>query len=304
MTLEDYLTNVEITSQQLENALLLEQKLLRLTRKILHEDIFSIGSSGRATYVPNDYGLPQDIDYYIKDKRDLSDTITAVNEHKSAYEDILSTFYGCSVELQLMNAVKQVDESTGEVHYRQARYQAVNTATGEILLGLDLNYDESLRGDECYNAVFASQLETLVSRLPDADKELGRDYLLANIRALKLYLSQHKIYKTKEGGFGGIGCEQLLLQLHEGKTFANLDSLRQHYNMGMALKTLYEERDSLTICHPITREELLDAKLSRHHGEGWNKILLVAKDYEDYLPREHAYQHSSYVDLGLSLQAA
>lgn len=240
----------------------------------------STGSSVRATYVPRE-GLPKDYDLRVLDpeNRSLDELAAEIEERKDEMEAVLSTVYGRDVELETERAWER------EGVFKQIQLAAKDARTGNPLIGIDLNFDTEPHETAAYNNAFAQQIAGILSGLPEADRVYGAQWLLANIRALKHVLSEGGVYNSKDGGFGGVGTEQLMLQLHGGAPVSSLDELQDKYNVGEALH-IAAAQDKLEIYHPTTGGELTHEKLSRHNNAGYEKLRRLAAQAEEYLPEQ------------------
>ncbi len=287
-SLEGLLGRVEISPEDREKARLVDSTVVGAAGAALGADVqvVSIGSSNRDTYVPNKYGLPGDVDLYIvgdavgEGERDLATLIGLVGERKEELEANLSEIYRKIVELKLWRAENNEGKAIGGEEFVQARYEAVDKTTGQILLGLDFNYSGALDGPERYPGKFDERIKHIIAKLEPEERKTAREWIVSNIRGLKHLLSEEGIYKTKEGGFGGVGAEQLILQLNEGVQYGSLEEIKKNINVGGALGKIGRDGRNLKIGHPISGAELTE-KLSRDDGAGWAKLLDVSRKYQD-----------------------
>lgn len=277
--LEQLISQTELSPESHRRVLTTEEGVQAVVAESLGPAT-STGSSVRGTYLPGPGGMPKDFDLRVLDTedRELPELEMALAEQQGRMEAVLSNAYGRPISLTTERAWER------DGVFKQIQLAAEDATTHEPLVGIDLNFDTEPHETAAYNTVFWQQMGHAVSGLPPEEQRAGAEWVLANIRALKQALKEGNVYDSSDGGFGGVGSEQLILQLHDGEPATSLGELRDIYNVGNALRTAAGK--PFELYHPTTFSELADEKLSRHGGKGYRRLQRLARRADAYVPRQ------------------
>lgn len=207
-------------------------------------DVNSIGSSYRQTYIPG----KADIDLYIHSGEGLNTLAKKSDEFKGILERKLDDLYGTEIKV----VQRKIGTSEGR---HKLFYTVIDQENGKPLLNIDTNYSAD-KGVKDYNLFFEYDVENITSKIAGPAKDTAQDYLKANIRGLKALLDDHGLYKPKDGGIGGVGIEQLFLQMHE-RPALDIEDFKSKYSIGNALRYMDKAGSELKIMHPITGRNII-----------------------------------------------
>ncbi|MBN1353434.1 MAG: hypothetical protein JW994_02045, partial [Candidatus Omnitrophica bacterium] len=271
----------------------LEDNIESSLRDIFGVDEWSTGSSGRRTYLPNQYGMPADFDYVLHvadfdaeaiDARMFMLRNNAIEHLKSIYGDNIvivvhrfrrgraGTYGQAFLTVHRLRAGETASQA--QLRYQRAGYRK---AAKESLLTIDLTFDTQLNGVERYTQEYNEYIGNILSKLKPEEQEIAREYLTDQIRYLKYLFSDYSTYKGEEGGLRGIGIEVLVLNFDRNVPFDNLEQALSAFDADKALQRIATEGEWLTLRHPSIRKDLIRSYIARGSIPDFASLVKIAR---------------------------
>lgn len=194
-------------------------------------EFIDTGSTGRGTNLPGD----GDFDFSVKIDKSMFDNPKKLEEFKATLREVLA--------IRSNHEDCKTDEFNGNFRYKKVQIDGV-----EMPLDIDITFMQKTE-DISYSTDMA--VKERLQGLKENDPE-GYKRVIANIVLAKEMLKKEGIYKkessdgaTKEGGFGGVGVENWILQnggsfVKAMQTFLEASEKAKDFNEFMEIYPIFD----------------------------------------------------------------
>lgn len=194
-------------------------------------EFIDTGSTGRGTNLPGD----GDFDFSVKIDKEIYDDPKKLEEFKSVLRE--------TIAISSDNAECQLNEFNGNFRYKKVQIDGV-----EMPLDIDMTFMQKSE-DVRYSTDMA--VKDRLHAIKENDPE-GYKRVIANIVVAKEMLKKEGIYKkkssdsaTREGGFGGVGVENWILQnggsfVKSMQTFLDASEKAKDFNEFMEIYPIFD----------------------------------------------------------------
>lgn len=233
---KDARTKREAIERKVRDALL-EKLGLGFARRITGDvtpgfiEFIDTGSTGRGTNLPGD----GDFDFSVKIDRDILDNPQKLEEFKKTLRDVLA--------IKSDSPESKLDEFSGNFRYKKVKVEGV-----ESPLDIDITFMQKAE-----NVTFSTDMavKERLELIKETDPE-GYKRVIANIVLAKEMLKKEGIYKKKssdgatiDGGFGGVGVENWILQnggsfVKAMETFLEASERASNFNEFMEIYPIFD----------------------------------------------------------------
>ena len=233
---KDARTKREAIERKVRDALL-EKLGLGFARRITGDvtpgfiEFIDTGSTGRGTNLPGD----GDFDFSVKIDRDILDNPQKLEEFKKTLRDVLA--------IKSDSPESKLDEFSGNFRYKKVKVEGV-----ESPLDIDITFMQKAE-----NVTFSTDMavKERLELIKETDPE-GYKRVIANIVLAKEMLKKEGIYKKKssdgatiDGGFGGVGVENWILQnggsfVKAMETFLEVSEKASNFNEFMEIYPIFD----------------------------------------------------------------
>ncbi len=232
----DARTKREAIERKVRDALL-EKLGLGFARRITGDvspgfiEFIDTGSTGRGTNLPGD----GDFDFSVKIDRDILDNPQRLEEFKQALREALA--------IKSDSPESSLNEYNGNFRYKKVKVDDV-----EMPLDIDITFMQKTE-DVTYSTDMA--VKDRLQAIKECDPE-GYKRVIANIVLAKEMLKKEGIYKKKssdgatiDGGFGGVGVENWILQnggsfVKAMETFLEASERASNFNEFMEIYPIFD----------------------------------------------------------------